>query len=182
MKRISIKTLAVSGVSLALAFVLSCIKLWSWPNGGSITACSMVFVTIIGWFFGPFVGLISAFAYAVLQFVQHPVILSIPQVLFDYFFAFTALGISGFFYKKKEGLIIGYVIAVLLRLIFATLASLLFWAEYLEPVFNINSLFLASLFYNGSYILPEAVITAVILLLPPVKKLLIKLKARLLSD
>ena len=175
--KFNIRTLAVSGVLLALAFVLSFIKIFSWPNGGSVTACSMFFVTVIGYFYGPSVGLVSALAYAAMQFLQKPEAFSLLQVLFDYFFAFSALGISGFFSEIKGGLILGYSAGVFLRFVFSTLASLFFWSEYLEPVFNSDSMILAAVVYNASYILLEAAVTIIILALPPVRKGLQKLKS-----
>ncbi len=48
--------------------------------------------------------------------IIEPYILSPGQdVGFDYFFAFGALGIAGFFSEKKNGLLIGYITAVLGR-------------------------------------------------------------------
>ena len=41
------KTLAFSAVSLAIAFILSYVKLWQMPWGGSVTLCSMLFVVIV---------------------------------------------------------------------------------------------------------------------------------------
>ncbi len=166
--------LAICGVSLALAFACSCIRLFHMPTGGSVTLCSMLFVTILGYLYGPVTGLIAAFSYSMLQFFQNPEFYSVFQVLFDYVFAFTALGISGFFRKQKNGLITGYLAAVFGRFIFATLASDLFWAEYLPE--NFPSPLIAAAVYNGCYLGAEALITVVILCLPPVKKLIPKLK------
>lgn len=42
--------------------------------------------------------------------------LSLFQVCCDYVFAFAALGVAGFFGKKKNGLLIGYIVAVLARI------------------------------------------------------------------
>ena len=98
MKRsFSVKGLAACGVCIALAFVLSFVKLFSAPLGGSVTLCSMLFICIIGYFFGPKYSLTAALAYGILQFVQKPEIYTPLQVIIDYGCAFTALGLSGFF-------------------------------------------------------------------------------------
>lgn len=171
---ITAKKLAFSGMALALAFVASFIRLFHMPTGGSVTFFSMLFITLIGWFYGPINGFIVSLSYALLQFIQNPTILSLPQVLFDYFFAFGALGLSGFFYRKRHGLIIGYIIAVFGRFVFASIASLLFWAEYLPEGFV--SPVIASFVYNGAYIGTEALITVILLCVPPVQKALMKLR------
>ena len=49
-------------------------------------------------------GLTAAFAYGILQLVVDPYIISVPQMLVDYLFAFGALGLSGLFSKYDDGL------------------------------------------------------------------------------
>ena len=100
----STRQLVFSAVSLALAFILSYVKLIHMPWGGSVTLCSMLFVVMIGYWYGPAIGIISAFAYGLLQFIQGGggYILSPMQVAFDYVLAFAALGIGGFFLQKEK--------------------------------------------------------------------------------
>jgi thiamine transporter len=164
--------LTVSAISLALAFVTSFFKLFELPLGGSITLFSMFFVCFIGYLYGPVTGLTAAFAYSILQFLQSggSYVLSIPQVLLDYIFAFTALGIAGFWYKKKNGLLIGYIVACIARGVFASLAGYLFWMDYMPESFPKSLSFLYPLAYNYLYIGVEMALTIVVLLLPPVNK------------
>lgn len=174
------KKLAFSGVALALAFALSYVRLFHMPTGGSVTLISMFFVSIVGFWYGPVVGLTAAFAYALLQFVQNPEFVSVWQVLFDYVLAFGALGLSGFFHKQKNGLVTGYLVGVFFRFVFTTLASILFWSEWLElPSWIGNqtlATIVAAMIYNAGYIFVEAAITVVIIIIPPVWKALMKLK------
>ncbi len=169
----SVKGLAVCGVCIALAFALSFVKLFSMPLGGSVTLCSMFFICVIGYFYGWKYSLSAAFAYGVLQFVQKPEILSIAQVLIDYVFAFTALGLSGFFKKNKYALYIGYIAGVTGRFIFQSLSGYVFYAEYTPEGWNP---LLYSICYNGAYIYTEAAITIVILLVPAVKNAIDRVK------
>nr|MCR4787488.1 energy-coupled thiamine transporter ThiT [Lachnospiraceae bacterium] len=164
--------LVFAGVSLAIAFVLSFVKLVHLPWGGSVTLCSMLFVAIIGYWYGPKIGLISALAYGFLQFVQEGggYILSPMQVAFDYVLAFASLGVSGFFNKKKNGLIIGYVVAILLRGLMHAIGGYIYWMDYMPDNFPKNLAALYPVLYNYAYIIPEGVITVVLLLLAPVKK------------
>lgn len=172
---IQTKRLVFSGVALALATVTSLIKPFELPMGGSVTLFSMLFVVLIGYWYGPYVGLTAAVAYGLLQFVMGPYFYSIPQFLTDYPLAFGALGLSGFFYKKKNGLIKGYIVGVLGRYFFAFLSGLLFFSSYAEGSGMIAPIY--SLVYNGSYLLTEGVITLMIISLPPVTNALNKIKA-----
>lgn len=111
------KQITFSAIALALAVVISTvIKLPNLPNGGSITLFSMLVISLVGYWYGPATGLIVAFTYGVLQFILGPYVVHPLQVLLDYPLAFGALGLSGFFYKKKNGLVIGYIVAILGRL------------------------------------------------------------------
>ena len=102
---ITAKQIVFSGVALALATVISTvIKLPSLPNGGSITLFSMLIVCLIGYWYGPKVGIVASIAYGILQFIVGPYVVHPAQVLLDYPLAFGALGLSGFFYKSKHGL------------------------------------------------------------------------------
>jgi thiamine transporter len=95
-----------------------------------------------------------------------PYILSLPQVLVDYVFAFGALGVSGFFSKRKNGLIIGYVAAVIGRFIFAVLSGVIFFGTYAPEGMSPLAYSVA---YNGSYLAAEAALTIVVLLIPAVR-------------
>lgn len=108
-KKFSAKQLAFSAMAIALAMVTSMIKLFDMPMGGSVTLLSMLFIVLIGYWYGLGAGLTAAFAYGILQLVVDPYIISVPQMLVDYLFAFGALGLSGLFSKSKHGLIKGMI-------------------------------------------------------------------------
>lgn len=179
----STKQLVFSGISLAVAFALSYVKLIPMPWGGSVTLCSMLFITLIGYWYGPKLGIIAAFSYSLLQFVQDggTYILSIPQALFDYILAFAALGLSGLFFKKKNGLIIGYVFAIFMRGVFASIAGYLYWMDYMPDNFPKSLAAIYPIAYNYAYILAEGAITVVLLLLPPVKNAMIRVKKQAIN-
>ena len=147
--------------------------------GGSLTLCSMLFVTLIGYWYGPYVGIMAGVAYGLLQLIIDPYILSIPQLLVDYPFAFGALGISGFFSNKKHGLLIGYLFGVLGRYFFAVLSGIIFFGVYAAD-WNMSPV-IYSLAYNGIYIGAEAALTVVILLIPAVAKALTQVKNQALA-
>ena len=167
--RMSIKQITVSALCLGLAFVMSNVKLFKLPMGGSITLFSMFFITFIGYLYGPRVSLSAAFAYGLLQLIVDPYIISIPQLVCDYILAFTALGLAGFLYEKKNGMILGYLVGIFGRFVFSVLSGVVFFADYAPEGMNP---FVYSSLYNGSYIGAEAVITVIVLLIPAVRQAL----------
>ena len=167
----STRQMVFAGVSLALAFALSFIKILHLPWGGSVTLCSMLFVTIIGYWYGPKIGLVSALAYGILQFVQGGggYILSPMQVALDYIVAFMALGVSGFFNRKKNGLITGYAVAIFLRAVFHSIGGYIYWMDYMPEDFPQSLAAIYPIVYNFAYIVLEGILTVLILMIPGVK-------------
>ncbi|MFV0363950.1 MAG: energy-coupled thiamine transporter ThiT [Suipraeoptans sp.] len=167
------KKLVFSALGIALALVLSYLPIFKMPMGGSVTLMSMLFVALIGYWFGLKYGLLAAVAYGVLQFVIDPYMLTIPQALLDYPLAFGALGLSGIFRDKKYGLQLGYLVGVFGRFVFSTLSGVIFFASYAPEGMNPLAY---SVIYQGSYLGAEAIITLIIITLPPVSKALQKVK------
>ena len=165
----AVKKLVFSAMGIALAMVTSYIKVWEMPMGGSVTLLSMLFISLIGYWFGPKYGILTGAAYGILQFVIDPYFLSVPQLLFDYPFAFGALGLSGLFHDRKYGLQIGYAVGVMGRFVFSTLSGVMFFAAYAPE--GMNPWVYSSL-YQGSYLGTEGIITLVLLSMPPVVKAL----------
>lgn len=80
------------------------------------------------------------------------------------------LGVSGFFSKSRNGLLKGYILAVLLRGVFHTLGGYLYWMSYMPDNFPQSLAFAYPVIYNYSYLLAEGALTVVLLCLPPVKR------------
>ncbi len=167
------KKLVFCAAAIALAMVTSMIKVYSFPFGGSVTLCSMLFICLTGYMFGPVVGIFTGMAYGILQFLIEPYIYFPLQVLVDYPFAFGALGLAGFFCNSKYGLIKGYLLGVIGRYIFAVISGWIFFGEYAWDGWNALPYSLA---YNGAYLFTEAAITIVLLLIPAVSKALRQIK------
>ena len=164
--KFSTKQLVFCAICIALAYVTSRLKIYDAPMGGSVTLFSMFFITLIGYFYGPYIGIVSAIAYGLIQLVTDPYIVYPLQIIVDYPLAFGALGISGFFRKQKYGLMKGYIAGIIGRFIFATLSGIIFFAEYAYDGWNVV---VYSVCYNGIYIGIEGVITIALLCIPAVK-------------
>ena len=169
-KRMSTKQLVFCAVALALAYLTSYIKLFEMPWGGSVTLFSMLFIVLIANWYGPKTGLLVGLAYGIIQFIQEPYVLSFFQVCCDYILAFAALGVAGFFAKSKYGLVKGYIVAVLARGVFHALGGYLYWMDYMPDNFPQSLKSIYPIAYNYSYILPEMIITIVVILIPAVAK------------
>jgi len=182
-KKSSPKKLAFSGVAIAIATLLSMVEIIHMPMGGSVTLFSMLFIVLIGWFYGLGSGLACAIAYGLLQLLIDPYILSLPQLLTDYILAFGALGLSGIFADKKHGLVKGYITGVLGRLFFSFLSGVIFFGAYAPKSVKffggklpLNP-YSYSFLYNGAYLFTEAALTIIIINIPPVRTALKKVKA-----
>ena len=178
-KQITTRQLIFSAMAMALATVTSMIKLFDAPMGGSVTLCSMLFITLIGYWYGPRVGILTGVAYGILQLVIDPYILSLPQMIVDYPLAFGALGMSGFFSESKNGLQKGYLLGIFGRWVFAFLSGYIFFAYSAGDGWNPAAY---SAVYNLAYIGIEGAITLVLISLPPVKNALLAVKKQALGE
>ncbi len=156
-----VRALTESAVLIAMAFILSLLKLWKMPLGGSITPVSMLPILLIGYRHGPAWGLISGFSYSVLQFIESPYFLFPLQFLLDYTLPFTALGLAGFFRNRKYAFQVGSLVAVSARTLCHVLSGVFFFSEYAAEA-GYNSAVLYTLAYNLSYMLPELILTLIV--------------------
>lgn len=169
------RKLVFCSISLCLAFVTGTFcKLFSMPMGGSVTLLSMFFITVTGYWFGLKFSLPTGIAYGLLQLITGGYVISIPQLLCDFIFAYGALGLSGFFHNKKYGLLLGYLTGITGRFMFSFLSGFLFFGMYGND-YGMSAV-LYSFLYNAGYIYGEGVLTVILLVLPPVRDTLAKIK------
>lgn len=161
----SVKALTYSSIGVALAFVLNQMTLFKMPQGGSVTPFSMLFIVIIGYFFGARQGILAGIAFGLLDLLINPYVVHPIQMLLDYPLAFGALGIGGLL--RGKNVIFTYLIGAFGRLVCTVLSGVVFFASYAPEGMNA---FMYSLGYNGSYIGAEALLTCIVLLLPPIKR------------
>ena len=99
--KLSIKQLTFCAMALALGTILSNVKLFHFPTGGSITLLSMLVICLPGYWFGLGVGIMTGVAYGLLQLLFDPYVLYPTQLIVDYLLAFGALGLSGLFASQN---------------------------------------------------------------------------------
>ena len=185
-----IVALVEGAVMVALAAVLSYIRIFHLPWGGSITLLSMLPICIYSIRHGIVSGLFASFVFALIQFGQGvmdglfgwgltPVML-IACIMLDYIMPFTVLGLAGMLRKKgTAGWIAGTAGAVVLRFLMHFLSGIVIWHSFGElwEGFSTDNEILYSLLYNGCYMLPELIFTlagAIVLFkVPQTRKLLL---------
>ena len=170
MKQQKMLRLVESGLLLALATVLSMVKVLDLPYGGSITAFSSLPILLVAYRHGTARGLIVAFAYALMQLLLGAGTLSyatsaaaaVAIVVLDYLLAFTVLGLGGIFRKRVESqgvaLVLGAVATGGMRYILHVIAGCTVWAGLSIPT---EAALLYSLAYNATYMVPEVAVTAI---------------------
>lgn len=171
--KLTTKQLTFCAIAIALGTLLSNVKLYTFPFGGSITLLSMLFICLPGYWFGLEAGLITGVAYGILQMILGPYVIHPAQMLLDYPLAFGAFGLSGLFANKKDGLLKGYVAGIVGRWICSTLSGWIFFAEYAWEGWAPLPY---SLVYNGIYIFSEAAITLIVLAIPYVREAFVRVK------
>jgi thiamine transporter len=164
--RFSTKVIAETVMFVALAIVLSYLKIFSLPQGGSVTAASMVPILWLALRRGPKVGLFAATVYGLVQFALEPYIFNPVQVLLDYPVAFGLLGVAGFFPKRP---FIGVSLGIFGRFFAHFLSGIIFFASYAPEGMNPA---VYSAVYNGGYLLVELVISIYVIYLLRASKVL----------
>ena len=169
MKKEALKRLCVCAVLVALSTVLSMVKIWHMPLGGSVTLLSMLPVCLISIVYGTKTGLVSSFVYALIQlggglpsamgWGMTPVMWA-GSIIFDYLLAFSVLGLSGTFRKFGSGGIVGGVAMVCaMRFLSHLISGAVFFGAWMPEEFT--DPFLYSFVYNGMFMLPELILTTV---------------------
>lgn len=178
----SVYKLTISAVFIALATVLSMIKVYEPPLGGSVTLLSMLPIVMLSCMFGVKWGLITSFVYGLFQmFLSFGEVCSwglsitalVATFVIDYILAYFVLGLAGAFAKKGYiGMCLGTALAVSLRFLCHFITGVFIfdiWCEW-------DNVWLYSLCYNGAYMLPEIIFTtvasALLFRLPQIKKIM----------
>lgn len=168
----NVRTLVEAGLMIALAQVLSYVTILTMPQGGSVTAGSMVPILFFALRRGWKQGVLAGAVYGALQFILGPKwSFHIISLLFDYAVAFAALGLAGLIRPtSKAKIALGTAIGVFGRFVCHFISGVVIWSIYAEGV----NPYVYSLVYNGTYLLPEMIVSAVILMLiymPVTKKI-----------
>lgn len=165
------KRLIEGGIMVALAYVLSFVTVYKMPNGGSVTAASMIPIIIYALRWGPKAGIFAGTIYGIIQFVLGPKYsMHIISILFDYVVAFGLLGVAGFFKGNIVKEMFGIFVAVFMRFACHVVSGVYVWGIYApKGVEPLNY----AIVYNATYLLPEIIVSMVVFgfLYRPLKKI-----------
>ena len=156
---------------VAIASILSMIKLAQMPYGGSVTLASMLPIILIAYRNGLGWGLGSGFVYGIVQQLLGLKNLSyvttwksvLAVILLDYFIAFMVLGFGGIFRKSFKGqntaLAVGALLGGFLRYVCHVVSGATVWAGLAIPTAAALGY---SLVYNATYMIPETIILVIL--------------------
>lgn len=166
------RMLTYGAMCVALSFILSYIRLYRMPQGGSITPGSMLPLMLYAYAFGPSAGISAGVIYGLLQLLQDFYVMHPVSLIMDYILAFAMLGFAGF---AKKRLVCGVLIAGAGRWFWHFLSGFIFYGMYAWEGWNPV---VYSLVYNAIVVGPDVLLCAVIALIPAINRLANNLKAQ----
>lgn len=171
------RMLANAALCLALAFVLSYIKLFDLPQGGAVTAASLLPIVAFAYSYGLAPGLVVGVAYGLLQMIQDPWIVTPVQAILDYPLAFACIALAAVARKLPDswGWLAGMALAAVGRFVCHALTGVVFFAEYAEGTGMTP--FVYSVSYN-SFVFVDMAICAVVMAFPQVRGALKRMTER----
>lgn len=161
-----IRAITEGAMLVAAAQVLSFVKLYEFPQGGSVTAAMFpILLYAVRWGLGR--GLLAGFVFGMLQLIfDGAYALGWQSMVLDYLLAFTPLGLAGLFRGKAWGIFPGTVLGCAARFAVHYLSGVTIYRINIPteiPGFGVfDSAELYSLVYNGCYMLPCTIIALVI--------------------
>lgn len=169
-KKMTTRSIVFTGVTIALSFCLSYVKVTPVTYGGSITLASMLPVMIYAYFYGFGPGLLCGVCHGLLQFIQSPYVLTPVTFILDYVLAFASIALVPVFKKIKNNtasLALGITLAYAARFLFHFISGIIYfnlgaiWVDLPQ-----DSAIIYSLLYNSVYVIPDffiAVVSAILL-------------------
>ena len=161
-----VRALTEGAILVALAFVLSFVKLYQLPNGGSLTpAMFPILFYALRWGLGR--GLTAGFVFGLLQLLfDGAYAWGWQSMVLDYLLAFAPLGLAGIFRGKAWGIFPGTVIGCLGRFLVHHISGITIY-RIIEPTSvpgfgTYDNPHMYSLVYNGSSMIPNMLLALVV--------------------
>ena len=171
------RMIANAALCLALAFVLSYIKLFDLPQGGAVTAASLLPIIAFAYSYGLAPGLVVGVAYGLLQMIQDPWIVSPVQAILDYPLAFACIALAAVARKLPDswGWLAGIALGGVGRFVCHVLSGVVFFAEYAEGTGMSPLVYSVS---SNSFVFVDLAICAVVMAFPQVRRALKRMTER----
>ena len=185
--KLNTHTLVECAMMIALGTVLSLIKVYEAPFGGSVTLLSMAPVIFVSFRHGIRIGLVTGFVHSVLQLLLGiSSVAWVPDlagkflcILLDYLLPFTMLGLGGLFRNLKLSAnektnamvtsLLGTILVTLFRFACHILSGVVIWyaldlvwyADDPTHIVNQYSSWIFSIIYNAGFMVPEMLETCI---------------------
>ena len=157
-----IRRLVEGALFVAMAYVLSFIEIKvAWQYGGSIDFVMIpLIIYAVRWGTAP--GLMTGFVFGSVKFfLSGGVAVNWQSMLLDYSLAYMFVGFAGLLKNRPSLSWLAAVIGCAARFVIHFFSGVTIYAEYMPPIFmgwEMTSPTVYSILYNGSYMLPSAVI------------------------
>jgi thiamine transporter len=162
------RTLVEAALCVALAAVLNLVRIWHMPMGGTVSL-EMLPIVVFALRRGVGPGIAVGAAYGMVDLFLEPQVVHWAQFLLDYPVAYATVGLAGLFRRTGEIAtpavsavwrrpLAGVALAGLVRTAVHVVSGFVFFASYAPAG---QPAWLYSLAYNGTYMLPATVLTAV---------------------
>ena len=153
-KNMRTRALTESAILIAMATILSLIKLYELPWGGSVTLASMLPLVIIGYRHGVKWGLMASLVYSILQMLLGLGTISaaflpgddqmlwykaVLMMILDYVLAFSLVGLSGLFRRHdtpSRSLVLGSLVGTSARFLMHFASGWILWGAWASSFFE----------------------------------------------
>ena len=160
------RILAEATIFIALSIVLKDVlpPIFEMPQGGAITIAGLVPLLWFALRRGPKYGIAAGFTYGLIHaMLPGAYIINPLQGLLDYPLAFAALGLAGFIKKIP---IAGIALGIVGRFVCSFAAGIIFFTTLDLDGVTVSAI------YNGFYLIPEFIITTVVIYILLKRKIL----------
>ena len=166
------RMLTEGGICIAMAIALSYIKIpigLSFGGFGDSIDLVMVPLVVFALKWGAKWGCLAGFIFGTLKyFLASGFAVSWVSIIFDYSIAYAAVGLAGLMAVKDSApgtkrSAVGALIGCVARFIIHFISGVTVYAQYMPEEFASPSLY--SLFYNGTYMLPNTILCVLVVLL-----------------
>lgn len=156
-----VRTIAETAVAVALAAALGLLRVFTMPQGGSVSL-EMLPILFLAARRGVGPAVVAGGLYGMVQLVLPGAVIFHPaQVALDYPLAYAAVGLAGLVRVTSwPRLAAAVAVGTAARFVFHFLSGVIFFASYAPEGWNP---WLYSVTYNVLYLVPEAVISALVL-------------------
>lgn len=153
---LKIRVLAEVSMAVAMALVLSQLRLFQMPAGGSVSL-GMVPLLVVALRWGGLAGLLAGVVFGALRLFLGASVFHPAQFILDYPVAYGMMGLAG---VLSENRVLGIITAGAGRLLMHVLSGVIFFSGALTGI----AAWHASLAYNVTYLIPEVFLVTLVTL------------------